>query len=193
MDPNVYEIDRGKDYVSYFDYACFYFNKNLAKTAFQLFLIFTLGFLCYLVPSMLIVADAVSQDLIRQTFWFQAINTSSNPTSEALHCPDLIDVDPGSTAYDSSNVECVQKLLNDCNTSNFLLVYGLGSLNVSIKGKNGDNTMCQLALTQETEMGAGISYSCSVPEEKTVNWRSWRNANGLGALDDILPYCTKQG
>lgn len=183
-----------KTNASHFGYGHHYsLKRNLRKIHVQLFLILVMMLLCYSVSSMPDMAKAatVSQDMIK-TSGLNATNTSSTTlTSIVANCPGLIDVDPGSTAYNTSNIECVQKLFNNCSSSSFLLLYGLGSLNVSIKGKNGDSTSCLIDLSREIEMGNSNPYSCSVPTEKIANWRSWRNANGLEALDDILPFCSR--
>jgi hypothetical protein len=115
------------------------------------------------------------------------IAESISPTSENTTCPDLIDVDPGSTAYNSQNIECVQQLFDSCTPSDFVLVYGLGSTHVSIKGKN-DN-LCSVEFRQETEMGKSNLHSCLIPLDKITTWNSWKNADGVTALDDILSYC----
>jgi hypothetical protein len=110
------------------------------------------------------------------------------PASENATCPDLIDVDPGSTAYNSQNIECVQQHFNSCTPSDFLLVYGLGSIYVSIKDKN-DNSVCFIEFRQETEMGKSNLHSCLIPLDKITTWNSWKNADGVTALDGILSYC----
>ena len=107
-------------------------------------------------------------------------------TSENITCPSLVDVDPGSTAYSSQNIECVQQLFNSCMPSDFLLVYGLGSLHVSIKGKK--DSLCSIELRQEIEMGKK-TYSCMIPLDKIATWSSWKNADGVTSLDDVLSFC----
>lgn len=116
---------------------------------------------------------------------------SVSPTSGNTTCPGLIDVDPGSTAYNSQNIECVRQLFNSCTPSDFLLVYGLGSVHVSIKGKKDSNKegLCSIEFRQETEMGKSNLYSCLIPLDKIATWGSWRNADGMTALDDILSFC----
>lgn len=124
------------------------------------------------------------------------IAESINPTSENnTTCPDLIDVDPGSTAYNSQNIECVQQLFDSCTPSDFLLVYGLGSTHVSIKGKNDSNNdnLCSVEFRQETEMGEGKYYSCLIPIDKIASWRSWKSSDAVTALDDVLSFCNDIG
>jgi hypothetical protein len=117
------------------------------------------------------------------------IAESVSPASENnTTCPSLIDVDPGSTAYNSQNIECVQQLFNSCTRSDFLLVYGLGSVHVSIKGKNNDS-LCSIEFRQETEMGKSNLHSCLIPLDKIATWSSWKNADGVTALDGILSFC----
>jgi hypothetical protein len=121
------------------------------------------------------------------------ITGSVRPISEeSITCPGLIDVDPGSTAYNSQNIRCVQQLFNSCTPSAFLLVYGLGSTHVSIKGKNDSNniSLCPIEFRQETEMGESQPYSCLIPLDKIATWSSWKNADGLTALDGILSFCS---
>jgi hypothetical protein len=101
----------------------------------------------------------------------------SVPTSENTTCPSLIDVDPGSTAYNSQNIECVQQLFNSCMPSDFLLVYGLGSVHVSIKDKK--DSLCSIEFRQEIEMGKSKPYSCLIPLDKIATWSSWRNADSV--------------
>jgi hypothetical protein len=120
------------------------------------------------------------------------ITGSVRPISEeSITCPGLIDVDPGSTAYNSQNIRCVQQLFNTCTPSDFLLVYSLGSTHVSIKGKNDSNKegLCSIELRQETEMGESQPYSCLIPLDKIATWSSWKNADGVTALDGILSFC----
>jgi hypothetical protein len=116
---------------------------------------------------------------------------SVSPSSGNTTCPGLIDVDPGSTAYNSQNIECVRQLFNSYTPSDFLLVYGLGSVHVSIKGKKDSNKegLCSIEFRQETEMGKSNLYSCLIPLDKIATWGSWRNADGMTALDDILSFC----
>jgi hypothetical protein len=123
------------------------------------------------------------------------IAESGSSASENITCPDLIDVDPGSTAYNSQNIECVQQLFDSCTSSDFLLVYGLGSTHVSIKGKNDSNNdnLCSAEFRQETEMGEGKHYSCLIPIDKIASWRSWKSADGVTALDDVLSFCNDIG
>ena len=124
------------------------------------------------------------------------IAESINPTSENnTTCPDLIDVDPGSTAYNSQNIECVQQLFDSCTPSDFLLVYGLGSTHVSIKGKNDSNNdnLCSVEFRQETEMGEGKHYSCLIPIDKIASWRCWKSSDDVTALDDVLSFCNDIG
>jgi len=123
------------------------------------------------------------------------IAESVNPTSENTTCPSLIDVDPGSTAYSSQNIECVQKLFNSCTPSYFLLVYGLGSTHVSINGKKDSNkdTLCSIEFRQETEMGKSKLYSCLIPLDKIATWSSWKKADGMTVLDSILLFCNDIG
>jgi hypothetical protein len=123
------------------------------------------------------------------------IAESGSSASENITCPDLIDVDPGSTAYNSQNIECVQQLFDSCTPSDFLLVYGLGSTHVSIKGKNDSNNdnLCSVEFRQETEMGEGKHYSCLIPIDKIASWRSWKSADGVTALDDVLSFCNDIG
>ena len=119
------------------------------------------------------------------------VSESVSSASGNTTCPGLIDVDPGSTAYNSQNIECVQQLFNSCTPSDFLLVYGLGSVHVSIKGKKDSNKegLCSIEFRQETEMGKSTLYSCLIPLDKFATWGSWRNADGTTALDDILSFC----
>jgi hypothetical protein len=115
-----------------------------------------------------------------------SIGESISLTSENTTCSSLIDVDPGSTAYSSQNIECIQQLFNSCTPSDFLLVYGLGSTHVSIKGKKG--SLCSIELRQEIEMGKQ-TYSCMIPLDKIATWSSWKNADGVTSLDDVLSFC----
>jgi hypothetical protein len=73
-----------------------------------------------------------------------------------------------------------------------LLVYGLGSTHVSIKGKNDSNniSLCPIEFRQETEMGESQPYSCLIPIDKIATWSSRKNADGLTALDGILSFCS---
>lgn len=72
-----------------------------------------------------------------------------------------------------------------------MLLYGLGSVHVSIKGKKDSNKegLCSIEFRQETEMGKSNLYSCLIPLDKIASWGSWRNADGMTALDDILSFC----
>ena len=71
------------------------------------------------------------------------------------------------------------------------MVYGLGSVHVSIKGKKDSNKegLCSIEFRQETEMGKSNLYGCLIPLDKIATWGSWRNADGTTALDDILSFC----
>jgi hypothetical protein len=175
-------------------------KRNQPKILVQPFLVFTLVLLYHSVSSMSdgAMANALSQNTINKINVSRSsvTNTSSTdtPISRITKCPDLVDVDPGSTAFNSSSIECVQNLFNSCTSSRFLLLYGLGSLNASIKGKSEEKdngTRCLIELNQETEMGERNPYSCSIPIDKIVGWRSWRNASGLEALDDVSSFCHK--
>jgi hypothetical protein len=198
-----HDVKQRKTHLPKFRYNYYFsFEKHQQKIPLQSFLISTLVLLCHPVSSMLddVTADTLSQNMIKNmnTSGFSISNTSSiesnTPISKVMKCPDLIDVDPGSTAYNSSSIECIQKLLNSCTASSFLMLYGLGSLDVSIKGQNEDknnSNRCLIELNQETEMGEGKPYSCSIPMDKIVGWKSWMDANGLKALDDLSPFCQK--
>lgn len=183
-------------------------KKNLAKTL-GISLLTILVLLSSLSSNSLAAADVIPtsiqhqqqplQNLITKTItssynistiipFITTVAESVSPTSENTTCPSLIDVDPGSTAYNSQNIECVQQLFNSCTPSDFLLVYGLGSVHVSIKGKNNDS-VCSIEFRQETEMGKSNLHSCLIPLDKITTWNSWKNADGVTALDDILSYC----
>jgi hypothetical protein len=122
---------------------------------------------------------------------FTDIAESVGPIQENITCPGLIDVDPGSTAYNGQGIECVQQLFKTCTPSDFLLVNGLGSLDISIKGKKDSNNegLWSIEFRQETEMGKSKPYSCLIPIGKIATWNSWRNVDGMTALDDILSFC----
>jgi hypothetical protein len=75
------------------------------------------------------------------------------------------------------------------------LVYGLGSTHVSIKGKidSNNDSLCSIEFRQETEMGESKPYSCLIPLDKIASWSSWKNADGVTALDGILSFCNDTG
>ena len=102
-------------------------------------------------------------------------------------CQNTIDVDPGSSAFDNNSIKCIEELLKKCEPYEFYLLYGLGSMILSIQGK--ENSLCSISLVHEIEMGEK-RYNCLIPLDKVANWSSWKNSNGLNAVDDILPFCS---
>ena len=104
-----------------------------------------------------------------------------------IACENTIDVDPGSSAFNNRSIKCFDEFLKGCKPSNFHLLYGLGSMIVSIQGK--ENSLCSILIMHEIEMGEK-RFSCLIPLDKVVNWYSWKNANGLAAVDDILSFCS---
>jgi hypothetical protein len=104
-----------------------------------------------------------------------------------IACQNTIDVDPESSAFNNRGIKCVEELLKRCQPSDFNLLYGLGSMIVSIQGK--ENGLCSIMLVHEIEIGEN-RFSCLVPLDKVANWSSWKNSNGLAAVDDILSFCS---
>ena len=104
-----------------------------------------------------------------------------------IACQNTIDVDPGSSAFNNTGIKCVEELLKRCQPSDFNLLYGLGSMIVSIQGK--ENGLCSIMLVHEIEIGEN-RFSCLVPLDKVANWSSWKNSDGLAAVDDILSFCS---
>ena len=186
----------------------YYGIKNLAQTI-------GISLLTILVPLSSLFSNSLAEEVIpisiqsqQQPLQSLTTNTSTGPSDfgtlftniaesvgpipeDSVTCPGLIDVDPGSTAYNGQGIECVQQLFNSCTPSDFLLVYGLGSVDVSIKGKKDSNndSLCSIELRQEIEMGKSNLYSCLIPLDKIAPWSSWKNADGVTALDGILSFC----
>jgi hypothetical protein len=104
-----------------------------------------------------------------------------------IACQNTIDVDPESTAFNKTSIRCIEEILKKCEPSNFYLLYGLGSMIVSIQGKG--NGLCSILIVHEIEMGEK-KFSCLIPLDKVANWSSWKNSNGLAAVDDILSFCS---
>lgn len=102
-------------------------------------------------------------------------------------CQGIVDVDPGSTAYNKTAINCVDEFLRKCERSNLHLLYGSGSLTISIQGK-GENNLCFLKLVHEIEMGQK-GYVCSIPLDKLATWTSWNKRNGVEAVKDVVPFC----
>lgn len=102
-------------------------------------------------------------------------------------CQNTIELDPGSSNFDNRNIKCVEELLKKCEPFELYFLYGLGSMKVSIKGK--ENNLCSILILHEIEMGEN-RFNCLVPLDKVSNWSSWKNSNGLGAIDDILAFCS---
>jgi hypothetical protein len=106
-------------------------------------------------------------------------------------CQGVIDVDQGSSAYNKTAIKCVGESLKKCEHSNLHLLYGSGSLTISIQGK-GENNSCLLKLVHEIEMGQK-GYVCSIPLDKLATWTSWNNRDGVEAVKDIVPFCKLTG
>ena len=105
---------------------------------------------------------------------------------DIIICPNSIDVDPGSRAYNSTHIKCVEETLKTCKLSDMSLLYGLGSMRLSIQGQKND--LCVIEIVHEIEMGVN-QYSCSVPFDKVLTWTSWKKGGGTGALEDISAFC----
>jgi hypothetical protein len=103
-----------------------------------------------------------------------------------IACQNTIDVDPGSSAFNNTSIKCIEEILKKCEPSDFYLLYGLGSMILSIQGK--ENSLCSILIVHEIEMGEK-KFSCLIPLDKVTNWSSWKNSNGLAAVDDILSFC----
>lgn len=102
-------------------------------------------------------------------------------------CQSTIDVDPASTAYNETAIKCAEESLKKCEHSNIHILYGLGSLTISIQAKE-DGSLCSIKLIHEIEMGQK-RYECLVPFNKLAAWISWKKSDGVGAVNDILSSC----
>ena len=122
----------------------------------------------------------VNQSIINNKIISLFVNTD-------ITCQNTIDVDPGSSAFNNRSIECVEEFLKNCEPYDFYLLYGLGSMSVSIQGK--ESGLCSILIVYEIEMGEK-KFSCLVPLDKVANWSSWKNSNGLAAVDDILSFCS---
>lgn len=122
-----------------------------------------------------------------QSSYYQRISYSNMN----LGCQSIVDVDPGSSAYNKTAIKCFDESLKKCEHSNLHLLYGSGSLTISIQGK-GENNLCLLKLVHEIEMGQK-GYVCSIPLDKLATWTSWNKSGGVDAVKDVLPFCKRTG
>ena len=126
--------------------------------------------------------------LYLMTEYVPEVVTPPSP-KENLTCSKTLDMDPRTRAYNATAVDCIQTVLEGCQPLDVLLTYNFGSMHILTQGvKDGK---CTLQLEHEIEMGR-TTYSCEVPPNELRNWKSWRNAGGGGALDDISTYCSPE-
>jgi hypothetical protein len=99
-----------------------------------------------------------------------------------ITCPNTIDVDLRSSPFNNTNIKGVEELLKICEPSNFQLLYDLGSMIVSIQGK--ENGLCSIKIVHEIKIGES-RFSCLVPLDKVAIWSSWKKGNGLVDIEMI--------
>lgn len=106
----------------------------------------------------------------------------------SARCAKQIDVDSGSTSYDSNNIGCMETVLSNCQSYSGVLLYGLGSMRLTINGKQDDQ--CLFDLVHEIEMDER-QFKCTIPVDKMSGWTSWKKGDGLEAVKDILAFCNR--
>jgi len=111
-------------------------------------------------------------------------------SSQALYtsCPSFIGIAPEEGQSNSTEIKCIEKMLESCQRSDTSLGYVVGSLKVSIKGI-GDND-CRISLLYDVERGQS-NMTCTIPVDRMPDWRNWKRGDGFDAIDDITKYCTR--
>jgi hypothetical protein len=130
-------------------------------------------------------SNNIAADLSSASANFTTITEPVSPIADWT-CPNSIDVDPGSRAYNSMHIKCIEETIKICKPSALDLLYGLGSMRLSIQGQ--EDNLCVIGIVHEIEMGED-RYLCSVPLDKLLNWASWKKGKGTEALEDILAFC----
>lgn len=102
------------------------------------------------------------------------------------------DASRGSSAYNDTAIKAIEGLIESCTDSEIFLYYGLGSQNIILKkyavAKN--KIYCAVSISGEIEMGK-FSYNCSVPETDMQKWKSWKDTEIPGSIEEISEFCRR--
>lgn len=115
---------------------------------------------------------------------------SSAPVNDSMSkCPTSVAISSGLLENNASEIQCIEKIISDCQPSNFSLLYGTGSIKVNVSGSEKADG-CSIRVNHEVE-GSVTKLNCSLPIGKLV-WNSWKKGIAFSAIDDLVPYCTRE-
>jgi hypothetical protein len=128
---------------------------------------------------------------LAETFSISKMNNQNFSISNLQgNCSTWIGIAPEEGSENSTDIVCLNKVLERCQPFNATLGYVLGSMRVSILGLKGDS-QCLLGLLYEIE-GGQSNLTCSIPLAKIPAWTNWKRGDGLDTLDQIRnDYCIK--
>ena len=93
-------------------------------------------------------------------------------------------------------IACVEGRLKECREYVVgIEYYYANSLSLSILGPEEEE--CLIQVEHRFSGSSGLEkdtldrYRCSIPFEEAASWSSWKHGQGIIAVNDILPFCTR--